>query len=134
MLNGFLLIWLINCIHAKINFADSINGSILCAGLKRLSSRIAEFLRSQFIIQGSSLNLPYARALKDQELRYGASLDVINGGIYRKRWDRIISRDNDKNIYRGLVPRVPTVPANYTIPGREFFGCCVTYVTYNTCT
>ena len=29
----------------------------------------------------------------------------------------------NKNIYRGLVPLVPAVPGNYTIPGREFFSC-----------
>ena len=40
----------------------------------------------------------------------------------------IIRRYKNKNIYRGLVPPVPAVPANYTIPGREFFGCCVTYI------
>ena len=34
MRNGFSLIWLLNCIHAKINFADSINGSIWCAAIR----------------------------------------------------------------------------------------------------
>jgi hypothetical protein len=43
----------------------------------------------------------------------------------------IIRCDKNKIIYRGLVPPVSAVPANYTIQGRKFFGCCVTY---NTCT
>ena len=40
----------------------------------------------------------------------------------------IIRWDKNKIINRGLVPLVPAVPANYTIPGREFFIGCATYV------
>jgi hypothetical protein len=32
----------------------------------------------------------------------------------------IIRWDKNKNIYRGLVPPVPAVPANYTIPAGSF--------------
>jgi hypothetical protein len=40
---------------------------------------------------------------------------------------KIIRRYKNKNIYKGLVPLVPAVPANYTIPGPEFFGQRATY-------
>ena len=42
---------------------------------------------------------------------------ITRGGTEIIRWDK------NKNIYRGLVPLVPAVPANYTIPGRRFFRC-----------
>jgi len=37
---------------------------------------------------------------------------ITIGGTEIIRWDK------NKNIYRGLVPLVPAVPANYTILGH----------------